>query len=221
MKRALRIGAALVAVGLAAAAATVGPELLTGYRFMQALDRYYTGYEADGGPWPQVQDNCALCHGVGGQPSNGQYAALAGQPAAYIQAQLHAFAAGRRHSPQMQPLAANLDDAQIQSLAEYFTRQRPVITEPPKRDEPLARQGQATITARGCSACHGQDLSGSPLGPRIAGQGEAYLRDQLKAFRHGTRQDPTQAMNAMASLLSERDIQATAHYLASLPPAGR
>ncbi|MDH4608092.1 c-type cytochrome [Pseudomonas sp. BN102] len=219
MKRAFLIGAATVAAGLTAAAAVVGPELLAGYRFMDALDRYYAGYEANGGAWPQIQDSCALCHGVNGQPRDGQYAALAGQPAPYIEAQLHAFAQGRRHSAQMGPLAANLSDKQIKALADYFSRQAADTTEVPERGNALTQTGQATVAARGCIACHGENLSGGPLGPRIAGQGEGYLLDQLKAFKQGQRQDPTQAMNAMVSTLTDDELKATAHYLAGLAPA--
>ncbi|MDH4560467.1 c-type cytochrome [Pseudomonas sp. BN411] len=218
MKRALLFSAAAMAAGLLTAAAVVGPELLSGYRFMDALDRYYAGYEANGGAWPQIQDSCALCHGVNGQPRDAQYAALAGQPAAYIETQLHAFAEGRRRSAQMGPLAANLSDTQIKSLADYFSRQRPETTEAPERDDALAKRGEAVVAARGCIACHGERLSGGPLGPRIAGQGEGYLSDQLKAFKHGQRQDPAQAMNAMASSLSDEELKATVHYLSGLAP---
>lgn len=219
MRRAFFIGAALIAAALLASAAIFGPELLSGYRFMDALDRHYVDYEANGGAWPQTQDTCTLCHGAGGQPQDGQYAALAGQPAAYIQTQLHAFATGRRHSPQMEPLAASLSETQILTLAEYFANQQPGITEAPERNDVLSQRGKMTVATHGCVACHGNKLSGGPIGPRIAGQGEGYLRDQLKAFRQGQRKDPNQAMNAIASQLSDDEIEATAHYLAGLAPA--
>lgn len=218
MKRAVVIGAVVTVAALAVSSAIYGPEMVAGYRFMDALDRYYAGYEANGGAWPQFQDSCALCHGANGQPRDARYAALAGQPAAYLEAQLHALAQGRRHNPQMGPLAANLSEAQIKTLAEYFARQQPETTEMPSADEALAQRGQAVVAARGCSACHGEKLSGGPIGPRIAGQGEVYLLDQLKAFKQGQRQDPTQGMNAVAGSLSEEDLKATAHYLATLTP---
>nr|WP_044875361.1 c-type cytochrome [Pseudomonas sp. LFM046] len=219
MKRVLLIGAAVMVAGLTTAAAVVGPEMLAGYRFMDAVDRYYIAYEANGGAWPQIQDSCALCHGVNGQPRDAQYAALAGQPAPYIEAQLHAFAEGRRHSAQMGPLAANLSDTQIKALADYFSRQTPDTTEAPEPDDALAKRGQAVVAAKGCIACHGENLSGGPLGPRIAGQGADYLSDQLQAFKQGQRQDPSQVMNAMAGSLSDEELQATVHYLSGLAPA--
>jgi cytochrome c553 len=218
MKRAILIGTAVLVTGIITTAAAFGPELLAGYRFMNNLDRYYVNYEANGGSWPQIQDSCANCHGANGQSKNGQFAALSGQPVSYLRGQLHAFAEGRRPSAQMAPLASNLSDEQIQTLAEYFSRQPVRITEAPEPDAALAKRGEAAVAANGCVACHGEKLSGSPLAPRIAGQGERYLLDQLHAFRQGQRKDPNQAMNAIATLLSDDDVRATAHYLSSLSP---
>ncbi|NQD94724.1 c-type cytochrome [Pseudomonas sp. CrR25] len=219
MKRAWMIGAAVATAALAVSSALFGPEIVGGYRFMEALDQHYADYQADGGAWPQLQDSCALCHGEKGQSNNARYASLAGLPAAYIEAQLHAFAEGRRHSPQMGPLAASLTDQQIQSLAAYFARQTAQRSETPTRDSGLEQSGQAAIATKGCATCHGEGLTGGPLGPRLAGQGEGYLMDQLNAFKHGQRQDPTQAMNAIASTLSAEEIRAAAHFLAGQAPA--
>lgn len=218
MKRAFVIGSLVTVVALAASSALYGPEIVSGYRFMDALDQHYVDYQANGGAWPQFQDSCALCHGDRGQSRNAQYASLAGLPAAYIEAQLHAFAEGRRPSPQMGPLAAALSEEQIKSLAAYFSRQTPARVEAPAPDAALEQLGQDTVTAKGCASCHGEGLAGGALGPRLAGQGEDYLLDQLLAFKHGQRKDPSQAMNAMASLLSEEEIKATAHFLANKTP---
>lgn len=218
MKRTMVFGVITVSAALAGSIAIYGPELWAGYRFMQAVDQHDAAYQANGGAWPQLQDTCALCHGANGQPRDAQYAALAGQPAAYIENQLRAFAQGRRHSAQMQPLAANLTDEQIKRLASYFAEQQPGVTEVPARDDALDQRGQSVVAANGCAACHGEKLSGGPQAPRIAGQGQLYLIDQLSAFKRGQRIDPTQAMNAMAGTLSDEDIKAVAQYLAKLNP---
>lgn len=219
MKRAWMISAVVTTAVLAVSSAIYGPEIVAGYRFMEALDQHYADYQADGGAWPQLQDSCALCHGERGKSSNAQYASLAGLPAAYIESQLHAFAEGRRHSPQMSPLAASLTEEQIKSLSTYFARQTAQRTETPAHNDVLAQSGQATVSAKGCTTCHGEGLAGGPLGPRLAGQGEGYLIDQLSAFKHGQRKDPTQAMNAIASTLSAEEIRATAHFLSGQAPA--
>lgn len=66
-----------------------------------------------------------------------------------------------------------------------------------------------------CAACHGMDgMSKVPTYPNLKGQKEAYIVKQLKAFKDGTRKDPT--MNAMAKPLSDADIANLAAYYASL-----
>jgi cytochrome c553 len=66
-----------------------------------------------------------------------------------------------------------------------------------------------------CAGCHGaKGVSANPLWPNLAGQKEAYLVKQMKAFRDGVRQDPS--MTAMAKPLSDADIDNLAAYYASL-----
>lgn len=66
-----------------------------------------------------------------------------------------------------------------------------------------------------CAGCHGANgISNVPMYPNLAGQKEQYTAKQLKAFRDGTRTDPT--MNAMAKPLSDADIDNLAAYYASL-----
>jgi cytochrome c553 len=216
MRRAVVIGAIVAAAGVVAGGAMYGPDLLAGQRFQAAFNRHFDGAQADAGAWPPLQDTCGLCHGPKGQPLNAQYPALAGQPVPYLEAQLHAFAEGRRRSPQMGPLAAELSEAQIRQLAAYYARQTPRPNEPVAADAALQQQGQAIVGAKSCASCHGDGLTGSPLAPRLAGQGETYLADQLAAFKSGARLDPTKAMEAMAGAMSEAEIRASARYVAGL-----
>ncbi|GHB70994.1 cytochrome c [Psychrosphaera saromensis] len=66
-----------------------------------------------------------------------------------------------------------------------------------------------------CGACHGAaGISVIPMYPNLAGQKEAYLVKQLKAFKSGTRTDPV--MSAMAMPLSDADIANVSAYFASL-----
>ena len=66
--------------------------------------------------------------------------------------------------------------------------------------------------AASCGACHGANgISAVPTYPNLAGQKEAYLTKQMKAFKDKTRKDPT--MNAMAAPLSDADMaNIAAHY---------
>ena len=66
-----------------------------------------------------------------------------------------------------------------------------------------------------CAGCHGANgISAVPTYPNLAGQKEAYLAKQIKAFKDKTRTDPT--MNAMAAPLSDADIANLAAYFSSL-----
>ena len=66
-----------------------------------------------------------------------------------------------------------------------------------------------------CAGCHGANgISAVPTYPNLAGQKEAYVAKQLKAFKDGSRTEPT--MNAMSKPLSDADIANLAAYYASL-----
>ena len=56
-----------------------------------------------------------------------------------------------------------------------------------------------------CAACHGADgNSVNPDWPRLAGQNQRYLIEQLEDFKDGNRQDPL--MTPQALMLSEQDM---------------
>jgi len=66
-----------------------------------------------------------------------------------------------------------------------------------------------------CAACHGPaGISNNPLWPNLAGQKEAYLVKQIKAFKNGERKDPSMA--PMVANLSDEDIENLAAYYANL-----
>ena len=66
-----------------------------------------------------------------------------------------------------------------------------------------------------CAACHGANgISANDLWPNLAGQKEAYLIKQMKAFRDGVRSDPM--MSPMAQPLTDTDIENLSAYFSSL-----
>jgi len=66
-----------------------------------------------------------------------------------------------------------------------------------------------------CAGCHGAaGISSNPMWPNLAGQKDAYLVKQMKAFRDGQRNDPM--MSPMAKPLSDADIDNLAAYYSSL-----
>ena len=83
--------------------------------------------------------------------------------------------------------------------------------------------GAKLLEAKGCIGCHGKDGNGVVLGtgktdpqyPVLAGQYASYIEYALKAYRSGTRKNVIMA--GFAEKLTDAEIKALAHYVASQP----
>jgi cytochrome c553 len=173
---------------------------------------------------------CAACHRADGNSVDPDYPKLAGQSARYLYDQLLAFKAQghRRASGVMGAMAVNLTDAEMRDVSAYFAAQLPRDTGPqnvqasPKllaQGQSIYRQGiggKAAVPA--CASCHALSGAGLPPEfPRLAGQHEQYLVNQLAEFRSDRRNsDPSQMMSVVAHKLSDTDIQAVAAYIARM-----
>ncbi|RQS61203.1 cytochrome C [Burkholderia sp. Bp8963] len=169
---------------------------------------------------------CIGCHGANGEGNAAAgFPRLAGVPAAYLSAQLAAFADGSRQNPVMQPLAKLLSAHEREAVSAYFAS----LPAPPgiatKDDTPAAPSDTgAWIATRGrwpqglpaCAQCHGPGGIGVGTAfPPLAGQPAAYLANQLNGWKHGTRPPgPMGLMPLIASKLSGPDIEAVAAYYA-------
>jgi cytochrome c len=72
----------------------------------------------------------------------------------------------------------------------------------------------------GCVACHGKDAKTPimPMYPKLAGQNEAYLLQQLKDIKSGARANGmTAAMKGVMHMVTEEELAAIAKYLSTLP----
>lgn len=83
--------------------------------------------------------------------------------------------------------------------------------------QPVLADAEAEQTAKNlCAGCHGpQGISTNPLWPNIAGQKDQYAAKQLRAFRDGTRIDPS--MNGLSQTLTDAQIDALAAHYARMP----
>jgi cytochrome c553 len=75
------------------------------------------------GRWEQDLPACVQCHGPGGIGVGAAFPPLAGQPAAYLSTQLHAFKDGARPGGPMNLMtvvAKKMSDADITAAAHYF-----------------------------------------------------------------------------------------------------
>src|SRR5439155_17821581 len=112
---------------------------------------------------------CVACHGPNGNSRDPQYPILAGQTARYIFLELRDFKAGRRHDPQMDPMAGNLTPDDMLALGDYFSKQ----TKAPNGFN--ADGGKVALGAKKsdevlCTMCHGGGFLGQNEIPRVAGQ---------------------------------------------------
>ncbi len=218
-KRRLGIGrrSELIAVAIfllaAIAAIEYVPDLGGYYRFERSVNLFADEDTAGGGPFPRLTDVCVLCHGFNGNAVNEFYPRLAGQPAAYLAAQIRAFASGARTDPNMAPLARTLTEAEIRQLGDYFARQRPTAAIDARPESVDLERGIAIAAQLNCAACHGTDFAGHDQFPRLATQSTVYLSRVLQAFKSGARRDPTGAMNLVVASLSPQEMTDVAYYV--------
>lgn len=215
MKKRFLLGVAVIVAILLVA---LGPTVLDLLRLQHYIDTWGPAAEADAGAWPRLPDVCAGCHGNQGNSQNQGYPSLAGQPDAYLANQLRNFAEGRRENPNMAPLAQTLSEAEVKLVSEYYARQPAAANLNFESDAASREKGRQLVSDRGCAACHGGNLMGRGIFPRLAGQGYDYLLAQLDAFAAGTRSEPTGAMKNFAVAMSADERKAIAAFLATLKP---
>ena len=158
---------------------------------------------------PAVVAQCLACHGPTGITQSPEWPNLAGQSKEYLATQLGDFKSGKRVHPMMQPAIAAITEAQIQTLATYFSAQAPSVPKPP-----TTAAKAAPAMAAACAACH--DTAAMPANPHIRGQKLPYLIEQLHAFKKGTRK--SDMMAPMVQALSDQDIADLAEHFSQLAP---
>lgn len=171
---------------------------------------------------------CGTCHGNHGQGNaDAGFPRLAGLNAGYLRQRLQAFASARPQNPVMTPIAKALTPAEIQAVTDYYAS-LPPPARPSQSGNPLSDRGQAIArrgiwqkAVPGCEQCHGPDGIGvGKAFPPLAGQSAAYIANQLHAWKQGQRPPGRLGlMPAIASKLSDAEIDAVAAYFASLTPA--
>ncbi|WCM24919.1 c-type cytochrome [Paraburkholderia bryophila] len=192
-----------------------GPELYGLLRVGMQVKQIAADDTRAGGTWPRPSEACIGCHGYGGNAGSQIYPHLAGQPEAYLKKQLVAFASGERSDPNMTPMAVSMSPHELDSLVTIFSKTAPLPNATFQADPARVARGEVLLKASNCAACHGQQLEGKDLYPRLAGQGHDYLVDQLTRFKSGARRDASGAMPAVVSALSQQDIEDLAQFIAS------
>jgi len=160
---------------------------------------------------------CATCHGPDGNSPDPKVPSIAGQPKLFIETQLVLFREELRKSELMLPVVKGMKDAEIVQLAGHFSKLPAKGMESGKPEPALMKTGAERAKALRCGICHLSDFRGQNQIPRLAGQREAYLAAELRAYRDGKRTGGDTIMAAALYGVSDADLSALAHFLARSP----
>ena len=174
---------------------------------------------------------CTACHGptgLGNQAMNAPK--LAGQEDWYFVKQMQLFQTGARgtapgdmHGMQMASMAKGPQLSDEQALWDLAAYVDTLADTPPA----VTVTGDAEAGARAypiCAACHGQKAEGNQAmaGPKLAGQNDWYLVNQIKKFKQGQRgyhnsdHGGRQMRPMVATLVDDKAINDVVAYINSL-----
>jgi cytochrome c553 len=160
---------------------------------------------------------CYACHGAAGRSETPEMPSLAGQPEAFILAQLKMMREGKRRIDAMQPIMSEFSEANIRIYAEKISK-LPKPPASPSAPSNTARydRGQKLAAATRCATCHNNDFSGAGTNPALARQRDDYLVKALRDYKSGARVDAGGIMAASVKDLEDADFVDLAYYLANL-----
>ncbi len=167
---------------------------------------------------------CNRCHDTDNAPPTSPYVpSLGGQDKDYLKRALREYHSDLRQSGFMEPIAVELDDEHINNLADYYASLKLSVSKTTqslssKETDPgrqLAEQGDLSRKIPACLSCHGANKRSDY--PRLAGQSEQYIRQQLQVLQRGVRaKTPYGAiMTTIAKRLTEQQAEAVAAFFAS------
>ncbi len=165
---------------------------------------------------------CGQCHDNDGISNNSTLPSLNGQDTDYLIQQINSFLKGDRNHPILVP-SNKTSNTQITSVAKYYSNLEvknadlePIHITPSglltHSYSELIKQGESIYAP--CAGCHGLEAEGIAPYPRLAGQQNDYLKQQLIHFKTGKRNN--NIMQMMTVNLSDEDINALAIYLSTL-----
>lgn len=166
-------------------------------------------------PSPAMLANaCAGCHGTAGASAGPSMPSLAGQSKLAIVESMQAFKSGARPSTVMGRLAKAYSDAEVEAMADYFSKQKPF---PPSASADAAKAARgADLHERHCARCHvddGREIKDNS--PILAGQWVKYLEIQMQDYAAGRRKMFDRKEEKMKPLKLD-ELEAIAHYYASI-----
>jgi cytochrome c553 len=158
---------------------------------------------------------CATCHGETGVPINNTIPVIWGQNEGYLYLQLRDFKSGMRKNAIMEPIAAQLEKADMFALAAYFTKKAWPNLGQPSPPADVTAKAESAAASIGCRGCHLDHFQGDGSTARLAGQWQQYLHNTMLAFRDGSRGN-NPGMSDLMKATPVDDLEPLSKYLAGL-----
>jgi len=161
-----------------------------------------------------LAQTCQGCHAGEGYRNPGpvyNIPKIGGQHGEYIESALKAYKSKERSHGTMQAQASNLSDQDMADIGAYYSamsgNSRASLV-----SKSLAAKGKEKSVQ--CASCHGANGDGEQTSfPKLAGQYESYLKQALKDYRSGARNNAI--MKGFAAGLTIQDIKALSAWFAS------
>jgi cytochrome c553 len=158
---------------------------------------------------------CAGCHGPDGKPVGKSIPTIWGQKEGYLYIQLRDFKRGDRKSDIMQPIASQMERADMLAIAEYFSNKPWPDLGQPRASKQVEAQALRANGSIGCTGCHLDHFQGDGTVPRLAGMGRDYMTKTIADFRsHARANNP--GMSDLMNATSPDDLAALTEYLSGL-----
>jgi cytochrome c553 len=170
--------------------------------------------QAQGVPLEERIKLCGTCHGEDGNSRIPDTPSLAGQPEFFVMNQLFMMREGVRRVEAMAALVNELKDDELDGLAKHFAA-RPPRASDEAIDPALVQRGAPLAERLRCGSCHLPTMAGQDQMPRLAKQRVDYLIAAMKALRDNRRAGADTQMSSILVGLSDADLAALAHYVAS------
>lgn len=156
---------------------------------------------------------CGGCHGEAGVSKTVGMPSLIGMDPKYFVAAISAYKGGQRKHDMMKALVSDLAEAEVNNIALYYALQTPGKAKTPAAGNVAAGK----TAAASCSGCHGDGgVSGNPATPSLAGQEAQYFVAAMRAYKDGSRNNPT--MKGPATAVDEASAKNLAAYYAGQMP---
>jgi len=170
----------------------------------------------DAGPLTELVNGCNKCHGKDGNSQEVEIPNIAKASPIYLHDALMAFKSGDRKGDEyrnadgdvtdMNKIAAELSEDQINALAEYYSK-KSFVPHSQNASVAMANEG-AKLFDKKCEKCH-SDGGTNPDDDAgiIAGQPKEYLIKQFSYFDDGSREMPKKMAKKFKKLDDQKKLQ--------------